>query len=69
MRFVAGRGAVAELLTCRDASADLAGTWWRSIEKMLPARDAVVESHREAAAGRNAVAQRAARNPGQMTTT
>ena len=47
----------------------LAGTWWRAIEKMLPARDAVVEIHREAAAGRDAVAQRAARNPGQMTTT
>ena len=47
----------------------LAGTWRRAIEKMLPARDAVVEIHREAAADRNAVAQRAARNPGQMITT
>ena len=70
------REAAADLLGRRGRAADLpgrqcrlAGTWRRAIEKMLPARDAVVEIHREAAAGRDAVAQRAARNPGQIITT
>ena len=51
--------AAADLLGRRSGAADLpgrqcrlAGTWRRAIEKMLPARDAVVEIHREAAAGR-----------------
>ena len=64
-------GAVAELLTCRNASADWQGRsgepsgrccwhgapWRRAIGKMLLARGAVAESHREDVAGRAAVAE------------
>ena len=36
MRFVAGQGAVAELLTCTGHQRRLAGTWQRAIGKLLP---------------------------------
>ena len=36
MRFVAGQGAVAELLTCTGHQRRLAGTWQRAIGKQLP---------------------------------
>ena len=60
MRFVAGRGAVAELLAgsamagllARSAMAKrMAALWQRAIRKMLLARDTVAEGHRETFAG------------------
>ena len=52
MRFVAGQGAVAELLTCRDAGADWQGRGRTADLHGTPAQTGrdVAESHREAAA-------------------
>ena len=62
MRFVAGQGAVAELLA-RGAVAELlavsamtkrmAVPWWRAIGKLSLARGAASEHHREAATAGN----------------
>ena len=61
MRFVAGRGAVAERLQRSGAVAEMlagsamakrmAALWWRAIGKLLPARGTVADSYREAFAG------------------
>ena len=51
MRFVAGRGAVAELLAVSAMAKRMAAPWLRAIGKLLLARGTVAESHREAFAG------------------
>ena len=49
MRFVAGRGAVAELLAVSAMAKRMAAPWRRAIGKLLLARGAAAEHHREAA--------------------
>ena len=43
MRFVAGRGAVAELLAVSAMAKRMAAPWRQTIGKLLPARGAVAE--------------------------
>ena len=45
----AGRGAVAELLAGSDMAKRMAAPWLRAIGKLLPARGAAAELHREEA--------------------
>ena len=47
MRFVAGRGAVAELLAVSAMAKRMAAPWRRAIGKLLVARGTVAESHRK----------------------
>ncbi|MBS7384621.1 MAG: hypothetical protein KIG28_00570 [Bacteroidales bacterium] len=49
MRFVAGRGAVAELLAVSAMAKRMAAPWRKTIGKLLLARGAAAEHHREAA--------------------
>ena len=49
MRFVAGRGAVAELLAVSAMAKRMAAPWRRAIGKLSLARGAAAEHHREAA--------------------
>ena len=70
MRFVAGQGAVAELLTCTGHQRRLAGTWQRAIGKQLPV-GAVAElltgtgRRGGAAAGSEVVQHHREENPGK----
>ena len=57
MRFVAGRGTVAELLAGSAMAKRMAVLWQRAIGKMLLARGTVADSHREAFAGQGAAAE------------
>ena len=49
MRFVAGRGAVAELLAVSAIAKRMAAPWRKTIGKLSLARGAAAEHHREAA--------------------
>ena len=49
MRFVAGQGAVAELLAGSAMAKRMATPWLRAIGKLLLARGAAAELHREEA--------------------
>ena len=53
MRFVAGRGAVAELLAGSAMAKRMAAPWRIAIGKLLLARGAAAEHHREAATAGN----------------
>ena len=57
MRFVAGRGAVAELLVGSAMAKRMAALWQRAIGKLSLARGTVVDSQREAFAGQGAAAE------------
>ena len=57
MRFVAGRGAAAELMAGSAMAKRMAALWQRAIGKLSLARGTVADSHREAFAGQGAAAE------------
>ena len=69
MRFVAGRGAVAELLAVSAMAKRMAAPWRKTIGKLLLARGAAAEHHREAAtAGKGRYCWKGEQLPERRTT-